>query len=243
MNAAGTIGRRRLEKELKRQQSQAIAAMQPAVDAYASTLKDACQHISEFGAASTLQLLGRLSPDVVICLGGVPYPRSFIEACPLVLNYHSGFSPVYNGTSAIWFAFANGHPQWSGGTLMVMSTVIDGGDILTHYLPAISPTDDPFTLFQKTALGSAIAYDRFLSDLKSSGRSFAKAPQPNPLFYCRSRDWTPVHTARVRRNVKRQLCSGFTREESLVEYWREPSDAAAVAAVQRTTSRLMWGQG
>ena len=179
----------------------------------------------------------------MVCLGGPIYPRSFIEACPLVLNYHSGYSPVYNGSSAIWFAFANGHPQLCGGTLMVMNTVIDGGNILAHYLPAISPTDDPFSLFYKTTVASAILYDRFLSYLQRLGPSFAKAPQCDPLFYCRSRDWTILHAMRVRRNVRQQICSRFIRDESFVEYWREPSDAAAVAAVQRTTTRLMWGQG
>jgi hypothetical protein len=52
---------------------------------------------------------------------------------------------------------------------MVMNSVVDGGDILAHYITAIRPTDDPIALFHRTVLGSVVAYNRFLSHLESNG--------------------------------------------------------------------------
>ena len=60
-----------------------------------------------------------------------------------MLNFHSGVSPLYNGSATILFAFANGHVHLCGGTLMTMSPVVDGGDVLAHFLPAIEAETHP----------------------------------------------------------------------------------------------------
>jgi hypothetical protein len=162
--------------------------------------------------------LRSLDADVVVCLGGPIYRKPLIEAAPLMINFHSGISPLYNGTSTIAFAFANGHPHLCGGTLMLMSTAVDGGDILAHYLPAIERGDDPATLFAKTVAGAATATDAFLTHLEGD-RSFVSCPQPPPLFYYRGADWTIYHGQRVQRALRDGIAEEHLRAERLEPYW------------------------
>src|SRR5919201_1105973 len=109
-------------------------------------------------------------------------------------------------------------PHRCGGTLMVMSSAVDGGDILAHYLPSIVADDDPATLFAKTVRGAADAADAFLSHLES-GAAFAGSPQPPPLFYYRGADWTIAHGQRVRRALERGIAPEHLRAERLERYW------------------------
>ncbi len=163
-----------------------------------------------------IALLKDMQPDVVVCFGGPVYRQAFIEACPMVLNYHSGVSPLYNGTASARFAFANGHPHLCGGTLMKMSAVVDGGDLLGHFLPAIDERDTPATLFMKTAHGAATMYHGCLAHLEREGSNWAGLPQGRPLFYFRSADWTVHHGQRVRAHLRAGRAGKFQRPERVL---------------------------
>lgn len=187
--------------------------------------------------------LRSLCPDVTLCLGGPVYPRQFIDASPLTLNFHSGVSPIYNGTASIQFAFANGHPHLCGGTLMMMSVEVDGGRILGHYLPAIGTGDSPDSLFSKTVRGAAVMYARILEYLQTGTGVVEYVPQPRPLFYTRGFHLGWYQNAMIAQNLSSDISARFQRKESLVEYWREPSRAAARAAFQSTLESLLWNAG
>lgn len=241
LNVVGQASRRSLERKLLGRNTNRVAeVLRRAAEKYATLNPKLIHAVEDFGSQATLDLLKSLDPDVVLCLGGPIYPRTFIESCPLILNYHSGYSPIYNGTSTIWFAFANGHPHWCGGTLMVMNPEVDGGDILGHFLPAISKESDPAALFLQTTMGAAAMYRNVLTALEKSGSALSRIPQPRALFYFRSTDWTVVHSLKVRRHLRQQTCGQFSREEKMVEYWREPTLEAARESFERTTRQLMW---
>jgi hypothetical protein len=61
------------------------------------------------------------------------------------------------------------------------------------------------------------------------------------LLYHMARDWTPAHTAKVRRHVDRRTCSHHQRDARIEEYWSEPTDADAAESVRRLTMSLLWG--
>jgi hypothetical protein len=185
-----------------------------------------------------VERLAALQADVAVCLGGPIYRAPLIEAVPLMINFHSGISPLYNGTSTIAFAFANGHPHLCGGTLMVMSSAVDGGDILAHYLPSIVPDDDPATLFAKTVRGAADAADAFLSHLET-GAAFTGSPQTPPLFYYRGADWTIDHGQRVRRALRRGIAPEHLRTERLERYWDAADRDEARRRVNDTIAGLL----
>ena len=199
----------------------AEAAMFPnAVAEYAKLDRSLIHSGVAVNSKEGIALLKDMQPDVVVCFGGPVYRQAFIEACPMVLNYHSGVSPLYNGTASARFAFANGHPHLCGGTLMKMSAVVDGGDLLGHFLPAIDERDTPATLFMKTAHGAATMYHGCLAHLEREGSNWAGLPQGRPLFYFRSADWTVHHGQRVRAHLRAGRAGKFQRPERVLEYWR-----------------------
>jgi hypothetical protein len=218
--------------------SDEVAQRFPDAEAAFSRLDGALIHELDPNGTKAIEVIRDASPDVVVCLGGPVFRQPLIDACPLMLNFHSGLSPLYNGTSTIDFAYANGHPHLCGGTLMVMSPVVDGGDMLAHFLPAIGETDTPGSLFAKSVAGCVEAFDRFL-EAHAAGQPFAKARQPEPLFYYRGRDWTSYHAEQVARHVKRGTVRRFARPQELIEYWRAPDDGAAAAHVNETVLRLL----
>ncbi len=195
----------------------------------------------DVGSTAALEVIRRVGPDVVVCLGGPVYPKSFIESVPLMLNYHSGLSPLYNGASAVHFAFANGHPHLCGGTLMRMGAVVDGGDILGHYLPELNESDTPATLFMKTLSGTVKMYDRILGYLDLSGAALCAVTQKPPLFYYRGIDWTIYHARMVRWHLRKKLAAKHVRPERSIEYWRESDNEAAQRLYEITISQLLWG--
>jgi hypothetical protein len=194
--------------------------------------------VGDVNGPETIALVRRLAPDVVLCLGGPIYRAPLIEACGTMVNFHSGVSPVYNGASTIMFAFANGHAHLCGGTLMTMGTVVDGGEIIAHYLPAIEAADDPATLFMKTVRGAAEVCSRFVDHVESVG-SFASVPQTPPLFTCTNEGWTVHHTQRIRRHLELGTAARHVRAEQCRPYWALGSDGAAREGVRETISGLL----
>jgi methionyl-tRNA formyltransferase len=205
----------------------------------ASLIHSGC-HIRDAGSDA---LLRSLEPDVTICLGGPVYPKRFIEASPLMLNFHSGISPIYNGARSIHFAFANGHPHLCGGTLMLMEPEIDGGRILGHYLPEVQSGDTPDSLFAKTVRGAASMYARVLDHLKTHGAALQSVPQPPPLFYTRGAQFGWYHQAATVRNLRADLAARHQRPETVLEYWREPSGTDAAKALRCMLEQLLWKDG
>ena len=197
-------------------------------------------HACDMRHPHSAALLRSLSADVVVCLGGPFYPSAFIEAAPLVLNYHSGISPLYNGTGSIAFAFANGHPHLCGGTLMRMSTAVDGGEVLAHYLPAIEAGDTPTSLFQKTVAGATLVYNRILNAAASKRVELRCVPQPPALFSTRAIQFGWYQTATIAQNLRNDIAARFQRNESLLEYWSQPDEESANAAFQSALNGLLW---
>lgn len=207
-------------------------------EAYTDRVAPLAHRVREVNSDETIRLLRELAPDVVVCLGGPIYREPLITACQPMFNFHSGVSPLYNGASTIMFAFANGHFHLCGGTLMTMSPVVDGGDILGHYLPAIEASDTPATLFMKTVAGAAETYDRLLAHLEAGG-SLAKARQPPSLFTCRAEDWTVYQSQRVRRYLQEGALREAVRGEEMIDYWTLSDDATAQEEVRATVQRLL----
>jgi len=194
----------------------------------------------DFRNPSSLELLRSFRPDLVLCMGGPIYPREFLEIAPLTLNFHSGLSPIYNGASSIHFAFANGHPHLCGGTLMKMTSSVDGGSILGHYLPEILSGDTPDVLLKRTQIGAAIIYKRLLLSKIEPFGNLPGISQPPPLFYTRAFDLGWYQRAMIQMNVINDMPAKHQRKESIVAYWQESSASEAFTLYQSTIDRVLW---
>jgi folate-dependent phosphoribosylglycinamide formyltransferase PurN len=207
---------------------------------YAALAQDLIHVSCDVHSPETHALLRSLRADVAVCLGGPIYPRQFIECCPLMLNFHSGVSPFYNGTSSIQFAFANGHLRLCGGTLMVISAGVDSGGIIGHFLPAIQSGDTPETLFQKTVSGAVGMYERLLESLGKQPRPLTPISQPRPLFYTLGIELGWHSKVMIGRQRRLNLAARSVRPERAVEYWRATDAAAASELYRETIDELLW---
>ena len=155
-----------------------------------------------------------------------------------MLNFHSGISPLYNGTGTIDYAYSHGHFTMCGGTLMVMSPEIDGGDILAHVFPAIGPRDTPTDIFLRCVGMAPTAYASFLEHLRQAG-SYSSIPQGRPMCLSRGADWTVDRAVATRRHIERGIPAWAQRGARMMEYWREPDRDAARAIFEREILSLV----
>jgi len=182
--------------------------------------------VDDVNGAAFVDEIRRLAPDVVICSGGPIYRAPLIRAAKLMLNYHTGISPVYNGSETNLWAFINGHPQLCGGTLMVMGEAVDGGDILAHHFCGVEPGDDPADAFCRAIAGGAALYNDFLADIEA-GAPFHSIPQSKPFFYYRNLDWSLYQSLLAKRMMAGAKKSFKHLPAENVRYWRlETAEAA-----------------
>lgn len=193
---------------------------------YEKKIGNLAHFIENINGAETVELIKSFNADVIVNSGGPIYRAPLIKATPLMLNYHTGISPIYNGSESIFWTFANGHPQITGGTLMVMDTGVDSGDMLAHYLPKIEADDTPGIQFMKTIKGGVELYIDFLNDLKKN-IPYVGVPQGKPFHYTVSSEWSVHQNLMIDRYVKKKICKQFVRPEIKSIYWNKTDKANA----------------
>ncbi len=225
----------------KRRMREAQAAFFAEADAaYEAALGDRTKPVADVDDLAFVEEIRTLAPDVVICSGGPIYRAPLIRACGLMINYHTGISPIYNGAETNWWAYAHGHPQLCGGTLMVMNEAVDGGDILAHHFTGCEPDDDPADLFCKAILGGIGLYGELLTDLKAQ-RRMTGVKQPRPFFYLRGWDWTVLQALAVERRLALAKKKGIRLPERTVRYWRAETAEDAQRDFEREIVRTVAG--
>lgn len=148
---------------------------------------------NDINSVKTIQWLNNLEPDIVCFLGGDIVKKIFFDSInALVLNYHSGLSPFFNGSATIYQAYINANPSMCGGTLMIMNEKIDGGNILAYHLPSICVSDTPNLIFLKNIRGAAEIYSLFLQYYNEK-KTYSSIPQLTSMLYFKSNDWTIYH--------------------------------------------------
>lgn len=212
-------------------------------DLYETNVPFADRHrVADLNGPEGIALIRGLEPDVVVCLGGPIFRQDLISACRFMINYHTGLSPIYNGFDTISLAFADGHPHLCAGTLMKTNPVVDGGEILGHFLPSITEDDTPATLFAKAVKGAAVLANEFLAHLDRAG-SYVSVPQPPPHVYAVSARWNLNHGHMVNWHLRRRTCQQHLREEAIVRYWDASTVDAAKSNMQSTLTGLLLRNG
>ncbi len=195
--------------------------------------------VEDANGADFVDEIRRLAPDAVICSGGPVYRAPLIRAAKLMLNYHTGISPVYNGSDTNLWAFINGHPQLCGGTLMVMGETVDGGDILAHHFSGVEPGDDPADAFCRAIAGGAALYNDFLADIEA-GKTYRSIPQAKPFFYYRNLDWSLYQSLQAARLMAGAGKASWRMPADTVRYWQsETAEAAKRRLHEEITRRVL----
>lgn len=156
--------------------------------------------------------------DVICFLGGDIAKKDLINSPKLfTLNFHSGVSPLYNGTKTTFHPCSDNSPNFCGGTLMRMTEKIDGGRVLLHYFPSIKEKDTASSIFMKTIIGSTKLYNLFLKIIKKNHfpEGVIQSPTKN---YSRYIDWTIINDLRINNFHNRKIVNNFLRKEKIISF-------------------------
>ena len=154
--------------------------------------------------------------DVICFLGGDIAKSDFINASKIIsLNYHSGVSPIYNGTGSYAWAVAEGRPNLVGGTLMEITEKIDYGNIISQFLPSIEENDTASSLFMKTIIGSVELISNVIEKLVT-GEEIKMVRQERSIRYTKSIDWTLYQEIQLQSFYKSKKITKYIRESSVI---------------------------
>ena len=102
---------------------------------------------------------------------------------------------------------------------MYITERIDGGGILSHYLPQIELKDTAASLFMKGIIGSVKLYSQFIEYIENN-----KAPegviQEQTFRYIRNIDWNIVNDIKLMNFIKKGLMRRYCREEKIINYFK-----------------------
>ena len=98
--------------------------------------------VSSANDASTIELLKRLAPAVVVVQGTRILSRKLLESvnCPFI-NMHAGLTPLFRGVHGGYWAVATGSPELCGVTVHLVDPGVDTGGILAQAHVPFEPRD------------------------------------------------------------------------------------------------------
>lgn len=189
-------------------------------------LKVLAHRVGTINSPDSIEKLKAMQPDFLCFLGGDIARKEAIDcASTATLNYHSGLSPIYNGTKTVFQAVSDQRPNLAGGTLMYMNERIDGGKILSHYLPAIEEKDTAADLFLKGIDGAAKAYISFFKHIETKPLPEG-VQQGRSLKFLRNIDWTILNDMKLNWIGQNGIMKRYRRAEHLMEHFDLKTDDA-----------------
>lgn len=94
-----------------------------------------------------------INPSFILTMGGGIYSNDIIKsATVLAINQHDGWCPEYNGSHTVYWALFNREYNKVGNTIHILSSELDGGDILRRSSIVFSPYDTPYEVFIRSCI-------------------------------------------------------------------------------------------
>jgi folate-dependent phosphoribosylglycinamide formyltransferase PurN len=175
--------------------------------------------VKDINSKFSLEKIKRLKPDYICSLGGGLIKEQGISiAKKCALNFHSGISPFYNGADINSKVFESRNLNYIGGTLMIMKAKIDGGMILSHYLPSIEVYDTPNSLFFKGIIGGVELYKEFIQ-YNEINNEYKSINQNKAMHYYLGYDHNIMTDIIVRYFLKKGMVKKFIRESEKIDYY------------------------
>ncbi len=187
--------------------------------------KNIIHNVKTINSISSVNLIKNNKIDIICFLGGEIAKSTFINSAKVcTLNYHSGLSPFFNGNNALINTYRKENLNFIGGTLMIMNSKIDLGNILSHYLTPINKNDKIYDLFMNTIKGSVHLYQNFLDKVKFSKAIPKGIKQLHKFNYYKNIDWTIVDDIKLNYYQKYGNQSNFYRKEKSIYYYNRKED-------------------
>lgn len=188
-------------------------------DKYNEIPKEIIHEVETVNEREIVNLVKAKEIDIICFLGGDLAKEDFINASKVAsLNYHSGISPYYNGNKTIFHAVSDNRPNFAGGTLMYISTRVDGGGILSHFFPRIQSSDNAASLFMKGIKGAVILYSEFIEYIQDHELPNGVV-QEKSFKYVRNIDWNIINDLKLKKYSKNGIGKFHWRNEKVLSYF------------------------
>lgn len=203
-------------KELKRKETEYFGIYKNKFEEISSEL---VHYVKTINSSSNIKLIKSNQIDFICFLGGDIASDRIINASKKgSLNYHSGLSPIYNGSKTIFHAMSDFRPNLAGGTLMYINKKIDGGAILAHFLPQIKENDKATDLFLKNIQGAVDLYLDYFDYVKKNNKPEG-VEQERYLKYFRNIDWTFINDIKLNNLIKHNINKKYLRDKTYLHYF------------------------
>ena len=103
-------------------------------------------------------------------------------------NIHMGVSPYYRGSSCNFWAAYDGHPEFVGATIHMLSKGLDSGDMLFHALPSFE--QNPFDLGMKAVKSAHTGLIEYISSGAIEDFSQIKQDRSQEMRYTKNSEFT-----------------------------------------------------
>jgi len=209
------------------------------VKEYNTIPKDIIHNLLTVNSNEAIELIKQHDIDVLCFLGGDVARSEFINSANRTcLNLHSGLSPFYNGCSSLTWSVCENRPNFAGVTLMYMNERIDGGHIISHFLPEINEDDNASTLFMKGIIGGTQLYINALNRLIEN-QIVLGSEQHRSIRYTKCSDWTIYQDLRLAKFHKSKRMKIYSRKSSIIDYSEIPNQDLTF---KRTLNQILMKQ-
>jgi folate-dependent phosphoribosylglycinamide formyltransferase PurN len=180
-----------------------------------------CIHeLNTVNSQEAVELVKSYDIDIIVFLGGDIAKKDFINSAKVCsLNYHSGVSPFYNGNKTIFHAVSDFRPNFAGGTLMYITEKIDGGRIISQYLPEIKEDDSAADIFMRNIEGAVQLYLDFFKHLDLTDKIPEGVKQNKSMKNLFNRDWNINNDLRLAYFEKSKRMKHYCRNSKIIKYY------------------------
>ena len=201
--------------KLKRAENKYFSSFSEKYDSINDKIK---YQVDSVNSDFTINLLKSNKIDIICFLGGDIANKRFFDVLTntIILNFHSGISPYYNGNKTTFHALSDFRPNFCGGTLMKMNYKIDGGSIISHYLTPIALNDSVADLFFKGIIGSVKLYSIALNNINELDECGIN--QNKSFKYLVNNDWNIVNDIKLNIFQKSNRMKFYLRDEEIITY-------------------------
>ncbi len=123
----------------------------------------------DYGEASSQKVfdwIKHLNPDYIILVSsGVIKDALLTEYSGRILNLHLGLTPYYRGSANAFWPLASGEPECLGATVHLVTSKLDGGDVLAQSRPeGVRASDGPRDISNKNVVSGMELLVRCIRD-------------------------------------------------------------------------------
>ncbi|MFD8751683.1 formyl transferase [Kitasatospora sp. NPDC059577] len=124
-----------------------------------------------------VDFLAGLAPDVTVVCGTTYLRRPVIEAGGLMINIHGGYLPQYKGNHCVFFAFLRKDYHRIGASLHLVTSRLDGGELVEVVRPEVLPQDNDEHLYDRSVHLAIDRLTEILTVFEAGGTVLRTVPQ------------------------------------------------------------------